>query len=215
MSTAIKVNATNLDEVAKDLLLLIDQLGERDKSFANDLLNGKHGYFVKGALSEKQMYWVGVLAGRALGLKPEKQAVGNLSKLVELFAAAKGNLKHPKIKLEIDGEPLKLTLAGPQAKHPGTINITDGGPWGDNKWYGRVTAEGEWEPSSVVTEPLRKLITTVLENFSINAKHAAMSYGHASSQCCFCAKQLDTKESVSAGYGPVCADKWGLPWGDK
>jgi len=34
--------------------------------------------------------------------------------------------------------------------------------------------------------------------------------------CCFiCGRNLDTAESIDAGYGPVCADKWGLPWGDK
>src|SRR5215471_8812011 len=34
--------------------------------------------------------------------------------------------------------------------------------------------------------------------------------------CCFiCGRNLDTAESIDAGYGPVCADKWGLPWGQK
>ena len=32
--------------------------------------------------------------------------------------------------------------------------------------------------------------------------------------CCFCMADLSTPESVTAGYGPQCAAKLGLPWGD-
>lgn len=31
--------------------------------------------------------------------------------------------------------------------------------------------------------------------------------------CAFCLAALTTDESISAGYGPVCAAKWNLPWG--
>ena len=212
----ITVDAANLPEVVADLEKLFGELSDRDKSFANDLLNGKWGYHKKGKLSDKQMHWIGVLYTRALGLesKPEEETVGNLDGLISLFAEAKANkLKYPKITLEIKGEPLKFTLAGPNAKAPGTINVTDGGPYGDNKWYGRVTKDGVWTPSSAVTPELRTLIARTLTKFSEDPKSAAMSYGHQSSNCCFCNKQLDTTESVSAGYGPVCASKWGLPWG--
>ena len=32
--------------------------------------------------------------------------------------------------------------------------------------------------------------------------------------CCFCHKELTTKESLAVGYGPLCAEKLGLPWGE-
>lgn len=32
--------------------------------------------------------------------------------------------------------------------------------------------------------------------------------------CCFCGQKLDTNASKSAGYGPICASNYGLPWGD-
>lgn len=220
MSNSVRVNETNLPEVVADLEKgLMNELEGRDRSFINDLINGKWGYHARnGKLSEKQIHWVEVLYKKALGITPEApkaENVGDLQGLVSLFTLAKQNLKYPKIVLEAKGYPLKLALAGPNSKYKGSIIITDGGPYGSNKWYGAVTPEGVWNPSKQVTEELRAIISRTLNAFSHDAKHAAMTYGHMSSNCCFCNKQLDTTESVEAGYGPVCADKWGLPWGNK
>lgn len=41
----------------------------------------------------------------------------------------------------------------------------------------------------------------------------AVKFGKQMGRCCFCGIELTTPESVTAGYGPICADKWGLPWG--
>ena len=38
--------------------------------------------------------------------------------------------------------------------------------------------------------------------------------GRTVGTCCFCLAGLSTPESVAAGYGPVCAERFGLPWGD-
>lgn len=214
---ALAIDSTNLPEVITDLEGLMDELSIKDREFANNLINGKYGYHKRnGKLSGKQVHWIEVLYMRALGIDapPKEETVGNLEGLINLFVLAKQNLKFPKIKLEVNGNPLRLALAGPKSKYHGSVTITDGGPYGDNKWYGAVSPEGAWKPSRAVTDELRPLIARTLTAFSNDPKHAAMTYGHMSSNCCFCAKQLDTKESVHAGYGPVCADKWGLPWGD-
>ena len=44
---------------------------------------------------------------------------------------------------------------------------------------------------------------------------AGLAYAQEGSQCFICGRDLDTPESLTAGYGPVCADKHGLPWGAK
>lgn len=215
---AVLINEETMPEVVEDFEKggLLAELEGRDLSFITDLLYGKYGYTKRGKLSDKQMYWVGVLYKKALGIeeKPESETVGDLHGLVDLFTEALGKLKFPKIKLEVKGYPLRLSLAGPKSKYHGSVIITDGGPYGDNKWYGAVSPSGTWTPSKSVTPELRSIIARTLTAFSNDPKHAAMTYGHMSSNCCFCNKQLDTKESVAAGYGPVCADKWGLPWGD-
>jgi len=42
----------------------------------------------------------------------------------------------------------------------------------------------------------------------------ALAFSLEGSVCCFCGRELDTAESISVGYGPVCAAKYGLPWGE-
>jgi hypothetical protein len=44
---------------------------------------------------------------------------------------------------------------------------------------------------------------------------AGLAFARQGSECFICGRDLDTPESLTAGYGPVCAEKNGLPWGLK
>lgn len=44
---------------------------------------------------------------------------------------------------------------------------------------------------------------------------AGVAYAFESGNCCFCNRTLTTEESKVAGYGPDCAKRHGLPWGQK
>jgi hypothetical protein len=44
---------------------------------------------------------------------------------------------------------------------------------------------------------------------------AGLAFAQEGSVCFICGRDLDTPESLTAGYGPICADKHGLPWGEK
>lgn len=39
--------------------------------------------------------------------------------------------------------------------------------------------------------------------------------GRDMDRCCYCGLPLEDQRSKEAGYGPVCAGRWGLPWGGK
>ena len=41
----------------------------------------------------------------------------------------------------------------------------------------------------------------------------ALAYAQEGGTCSFCDSELDTPQSLTAGYGPTCAKKRGLPWG--
>lgn len=41
----------------------------------------------------------------------------------------------------------------------------------------------------------------------------AKEFGALTGTCVYCARELNDERSIEAGYGPVCADKNGLPWG--
>lgn len=46
----------------------------------------------------------------------------------------------------------------------------------------------------------------------VTAEQAAR-FGKVTGACVFCSRLLTDERSVSAGYGPVCAEREGLPWG--
>lgn len=141
--------------------------------------------------------------------------VGSLDGLMALFAKAKDSaLKFPKISLRLpNGQPVVLAVAGAQSKAPGTINVTDGGPFGSNKWFGRVTAEGKWEPSRQVTADDLVSVKTLLTAMAVDAAATAAEYGRLTGHCCFCRIGLTDKRSTEVGYGKTCAANYGLPWG--
>ena len=55
----------------------------------------------------------------------------------------------------------------------------------------------------------------LLSEATVATPEQAAAFGAAYSKCVFCTRDLDTPESISVGYGPVCAGKHGLPWGEK
>jgi hypothetical protein len=72
--------------------------------------------------------------------------------------------------------------------------------------YGKIRDEyGTWEYVAGALKGGRHL----------TADEAA-AYGHAHDACVFCATPLSDDgpgKSVEVGYGPICAGKYGLPWG--
>lgn len=62
----------------------------------------------------------------------------------------------------------------------------------------RATRDGPW------IEELRSL--------AANPAVAGGVFGRRVGACCFCGLALTTAESVGNGYGPICAERWGLPW---
>lgn len=89
-------------------------------------------------------------------------------------------------------------------------------------WLGRaaITPDGEFRLWKSAQGELRDRLSNAVEILdSSEAKDgwliAGLAFAQAGSQCFFCGRDLDTPESLLVGYGPTCADKHGLPWGDK
>ncbi len=198
---------TDLARQVVQLEGLVDQLPNTGtKSFASDLCKK---FNQKKILSPLQSEWVGKLIAQATKGKPglPKEVVGSMAKLMDLFNVAKSNLKWPKISFSTEsGSVIQLSVAGPKAMKPGTINVTDGGSYGSNIWYGRVSMEGEFEK----TQKANNEIVTTLKMLSADPHTFASVYGHKSGNCCFCNRGLTDEKSVTVGYGPVCAKNWGL-----
>lgn len=187
-------------------------LSFRDKDFATSLLSQ---FDRKGDLSDKQWPYVIKLAKAATGQeeKPKSVEVGSMVALVNLFKRAKAHLKRPAIVLQnaAVGE-IRLSEAGQKARVPGSINVTTPGPYGERVWYGRVTVDGTFQQSPKVVAPTA--LVEALRLFAADPVGQAAKHGHLTGRCCFCNRKLEDERSTAVGYGPICADHYGLPWGE-
>ena len=190
----------------------VGNLNDKDQQFAQSMLKQ---FARKGTLSDRQWPWVGKLVDKAVSgyPVPEQEGVGDFAEVYELFALARSNLKWPKVRLQLeDGTPVVLSVAGPRSRCPGTINVTDGRPYGDNVWFGRIDAEGTWTKGRVSDRQVEH-VGALLRRLQRDPAAVAAKYGRLTGNCCFCHSPLSDERSTSTGYGPTCAKNYGLAWG--
>jgi hypothetical protein len=200
------MNAEDKDKVDALEIALVN-LSAKDQVFAKSLVEqaGKRG------LSFNQMFWVQKLLDRSLNKEqaPAPVQVGNFAGVYSLFTKAKEKLKFPKIYMQVDGTPVVLSLSGQKAKVKGVINVAGVGDFGSRAWYGRVMQDGTWQRGMKPVEGTEK-VESLLKAMSRNPAKAAKEFGVLTGRCCFCGHSLKDEHSTAAGFGPVCATKWGL-----
>lgn len=157
-------------------------------------------------VTDKQISYFSSLAAMAKNPKAKRESKSvNAAKIAELFDNAKrAKLSRPKIFfMGPDDIEIRLTIAD-RGAYPGTIQIKDR----DGNWYGRIMANGDIHSRANADKIVESLI-----DFAANPVDHVVKYGRKTNSCAFCAKPLRTAESVIRGYGPVCADKYGLAYG--
>ncbi|WP_374312484.1 DUF6011 domain-containing protein [Dongia sp.] len=180
----------------------------RDAEFANSLLAQ---WAERGSLSEKQMHWVGVLVERAAVPAPVEPArsafTADLTQIRKLFEkASAAGLKFPKIRLEVNGTAIKLTPAPTTGRNPGFVyvhRLVDG----EYRYAGKVSEVGTYYGHS------GDGVLAAIQALAADPASAAAAHGHTTGNCCFCARLLSDPTSVEVGYGPICAERFGLPHG--
>ena len=213
-STATRLNGvskmTPITLQITQLQSVLPALKAGDAKFATDLIASFKKYH---KLTPKQEPWVGKLIERATAPAPAPVAtvnVGGFNGVIALFNAAKAHLKYPKITLSCLGKPVTLAVAGNMSKAPGTINVMGQGKYPDREWFGRVTPDGQWSPAKSVSAEMLTALTALLTEFSNNPAAVAKAHGKLTGNCCFCNAGLSDPKSTAAGFGPVCADHYGL-----
>lgn len=201
------IGCSSQEDVCSALDIVKGNLKEKDRKFADSLLDSRFRY---GKLSAKQFYWAKVLVDRGMGKDDEKRvSVGDFSGVYSLFEKAAVHLKYPKINLSVNGHPVVLYRNGPRSKHPGEISVTDGGSYGSNRYYGRVSAKGEWVVGRHGFPELSE-VESLLKRLSAAPEEVASEHGRLHGRCCFCHLPLSDEKSTAVGYGPVCAEHYGL-----
>lgn len=189
----------------------IGALGASNREFAESLIAACE----RDRLSARQEHWLGVMAQRATQERPAPQSIGDLQPVIAMFDAAQARgLNRRAILLDggADVGALRITVAGPNSRNPGSLNVTDRGAWENRRWFGRIDRSGAFHPTQRFAVPAS--IVESLRAFAANPHETARLYGQRTGNCMFCARELTDGRSLGAGYGPVCADKWGLPWGE-
>jgi len=170
--------------------------------FANDLMARAR----QRKLSPKQAAWMHKLATDAV--RPSRDVAPNLdlSAVVAMIEHAYlAGKKFPKIEI---GD-LQLKRAGDRSQHTGTISILYGTE-SDFEFCGRIHADGTVQRSRGWNDEVKaRLMALAADPAKVAGQH-----GVATGNCSFCNRELTDKRSRSVGYGPICADKFGLPWGD-
>lgn len=203
---------TDITLQAKVLWDNLDKLSLSDRSFAESLFSQLHRPNGRG-LSEKQWAWIDRLAKRAIGGdQRQTTSLGSVAGLLDLFATAKANgLKNPAIVAQSPVGPIRLSVAGERARQPGTINVAEKGRFGEATWYGRIKLDGTFEAAR---DGAPAELLAYLAEFAARPAETAAKHGHTTGNCCFCDRPLTDARSTAVGYGPVCAKKWALPWGE-
>ncbi len=170
-------------------------------------------------LSHKQLAWLHVLANEEMERRavpvhvapPAPQHVGGLGKVRELLALAATKLKFPKIRLATSAKQgYILYLAGSKSgSHAGDVAIKER----DRYTLGWVTAAGVFIAHPQANLARHPDLIPLLKALSASPTDAARIQGQLTGNCCFCGLPLTDPRSTGAGYGPICADNWGLPWG--
>lgn len=200
-----------LKDAVQDLEALLDNLKDGDRTFADSLINGVYGFKKRGGLTDKQRPHVFRLLEMAMGGRDSSAvSVGNVAGVVALINKAKGLIKWPKIVFEAEFGKVKIWIQGAAAKYPGAIGLTVNG-----MWFGRIQQDGEFQGSGTYfSSTMKDDFLVLLKEFSADPAGVGAKYGKLAGKCCFCQKGLDDPKSLGVGYGPVCAKRYGLPWGD-
>jgi hypothetical protein len=203
-----------LQEVVSKLesFLAAGILPDRDRIFADSLVNGQWGFKSRGFLTEKQVSAAVNMIRRHEGT-PDSAGV-SLAGVHSLLIKAREHLKYPKLTLQLaNGMPVVVYLSGKRSKYPDTVNLKVTEAPFAVEWYGRILDNGEWhKPYSSNPEVVSQL-KTLLERLADKPAEVAAEYGHLSGNCCFCHRPLTDERSTDVGYGPVCAKHYGLSWG--
>jgi hypothetical protein len=113
----------------------------------------------------------------------------------------------------------QMRLNGPGSSRPGTLSIDKSGYGSDFYGYVNIEYGGIWKPFARTPQN----VIDQVRAFDADPEKFARDYAAATledtgtgiyGRCCFCNLHLTDPRSTSMGYGPICAGKYQLPWGD-
>lgn len=164
------------------------------------------------------------------------------SQVLSMFKLAAMHLQAPKIRLyfghtekpdDVFSRPkfnlqttMRVCPASATSKYPGSLYLKpDRGDY--SRWYGRIEQDGRFVPGNIPMptgnfdledgpngERNSVSARTIILAFLCDPVNVSAQMGRLIGRCCYCNRHLEDERSTIKGYGPICANNYGLPWGD-
>ena len=130
-------------------------------------------------------------------------------KIRAMVDRARESLKRPTIRIPLgqDGE-IRLKLAGDGSRNPGAIYVTRKINGEDPKYLGKIDPSGNADRKLSVADPS---VHDRLRALEADPAGLMAREGRRLGACQFCARTLTEAGSLEVGYGPICAERYGLP----
>lgn len=120
------------------------------------------------------------------------------AEIFALFTRAATHMRYPAINLTSkDGHKIRIYRAT-----KGYIAIKV-----DSEYVGKLVSAD----AQIILYSAKELLPEIDALLSNPISESALQ-GKEYGRCCFCNRELDNEGSIFHGYGPICAEKWGLPW---
>ena len=146
-----------------------------------------------GSLTEKQMAAI----QRNIAQQNIKPVEVNSSRLEAFFTHARSTgLKWPKITLH----NIRITMAGENSRNPGSLYVKRG-----DEYIGKVSSGNFYKVPQCSSEEAEKIAHLLSD-----PETAMKQYGIETGSCCMCNRELTNPESVAAGIGPICGERFGF-----
>ena len=167
----------------------------------------------QAALEQARLRREQAAAERAEQIRLQQQIIteSGFERLYALIDGAKAKLQKPSITVRValgdEFDNAEQTLCFQADKRNHCVHVKSSHRKGATQ-FGLINFEGLFTFNGTLSASHRAAARIVAED----PLKAIIEFGHASGSCSFCRKDLTDIRSVSVGYGPICAQKFGLPW---
>lgn len=170
---------------------------------------------IYGSLTSKQAALMEKLVAEAEAKRDRAAAPASkaerldLCKINEMFDTARGNgLKRMALRfLDEAGATFTVSPAAATSRNAGMLYVKSA----DDGYLGKIDPQGVFHGAWGTERDATTKAQAALVEFSRDPVGKSKLYGKLTNSCCYCGKELNDPRSVMAGYGPICADNWGLP----
>lgn len=131
----------------------------------------------------------------------------NLRALVD--RARSSGLAQPRIRTQ----GLELYVTGRMSRYPGSLYVVNGRKRGSGAFWGWIDQQGVWHKRNNPPQPIEARLVGYNEDVE-RLINDCVAYAKRTGACSFCGSELTDARSVQVGYGPICAQRYGLSWGD-